>query len=140
MTKSIYVFNDVQFEIELTVKEAFRLKTEQGINLLKLFEGNNLDEFSMMLSFDDEKVIDLWWDVICSKFSDREACVDKLTRDDLTKFKEAYWAAVVNFSDPAAKPILLEVKKRLPGLLKQQACQRMNDLEKIPQNENSSNT
>ena len=132
----------MQFEVHINVQEAFRLKVERGFNLLNIFEGNNLDELAMLISFNDEKVLDLWWDVVSKKLSDREEATNKLTRDDLTKFKEAFWAGIINFSDRAGRDILLEVKKRLPGLLKKQASDRMDQIEKevTPQNPNSSNT
>lgn len=135
-----YIFDGIKFEIKIEIPDAFRIKVDHGINLLNLFEGENLETVSLKLTLDDEKAIELWWDYVGTKFTDREDCINKLTRDSLTKFKEAFWAAVVNFSDPAGRPVLLELKKRLPGLLKQQVINNLSQLENSQQNETSSNT
>jgi hypothetical protein len=135
-----YVFNNVTFPIEIKVSDAFRIKADHGINLLQMFEGDNLDKLSLTLTFNDEKVIDIWWDYVSTKFTDREKCIDLLTRDDLTKFKEAFWAAIINFSDQAGKKTLLLLKKQLPALVERQVLQNIDDLLSNQQKENSQST
>lgn len=119
MTVAIYKYNGTEFPIEIKVGKAIDWKHKFGINLLNLFEEENLEAFAQLMSLNDEKMIEVWWEVVSTKFSDREKQIDELTRDDLTAFKEALWAAIVNFSDRDAKPVLLEFKKQLPGLIKQ---------------------
>lgn len=136
----VYIFDDIKFEIEITISEAYRLKSEFEINLLNMFEGNNLDHLATNLTLNDELAIELWWDTIKSKYTseDRIKCIDKLSRESLDNFKEAYWAAIVNFSPRAGKDTLLDLKKHLPELLRRSAASQMKDL--IQQSENSTST
>lgn len=135
-----YEFDGIKFNIEITMASAFKLEADHKISLLQIFEGNNLDILAQQISVNDKTALDLWWDFVGTKFQDREECINKLTRDSLTKFKEAFWAAVINFSDPNVKPILLELKKRLPGLLKKSVLNNLNQLESSQQNESSDST
>lgn len=142
MSNSIptFVFDNITFPISITIGKAYDLKSKHGFNLLKLFEEDNLDRLILDITFNDELCIELWWEIISTKFSDRENAVNKLTRDDLTKFKEAYWAAIVNFSDPAGKQTLLDMKKRFPELIRSSVSQRLDQAIKESQNENSEST
>lgn len=135
-----YNFDGVDFPIVITMSSAYKLEADYNICLLQLFENNNLDRVVQELSVNDKVALDLWWEFVSTKFQDRSECIDKLTRDSLTKFKEAFWAAIVNFSDPNVKPILLELKKRLPGLLKKSVLNNLNQLESNQQNESSDST
>jgi len=125
MSTASFKFQNAEFPIVIKVGRAISLKHEFGINLLNLFEGANLEEFAQTMSLNDEKIIDLMWYFVQDKFSDREAWIESLERDDLTRFKEAFWAGVINFSDPAAKPLIAELQKRLPELLKQNVLQNL---------------
>lgn len=124
-TPSVFKFQNIEFPIVIKVGKAMFFKQEFGINLLNLFENDNINAFAETMSLNDEKIIDIMWHFVEEKFTDREKWIDSLERDDLTKFKEALWAGVINFSDPAAKPILLELQKRLPELLKQNVVQNL---------------
>lgn len=124
--KAEFTFKNKKIPVAFTVGKAISFKNDFDINLLNLFEGNNLDQFGIMVALNDEKMIEVWWHFVEEHFSDREECINELTRDKLTEFKEAFWAAVVNFTDPAGKPILLELKKQLPELLKQQVVNQLN--------------
>lgn len=135
-----YKFRGKDIEIGFTMGSAITFKHQFDINLLNLFEDGNLDKFATTVALNDEKMLDIWWHFVSEKggYTDREECIDVLTRDSLTEFKEAFWAGVVNFSDPAGKPILLQLKKQLPGLLKQQAESVIAQVQDQPQqNENS---
>ncbi len=120
-----FTFKNKKIPVVFTVGKAISFKTLFDINLLNLFESNNLDMFGITIALNDEKMVDIWWHFVEEHFSNREECIEELTRDKLTEFKEAFWAAVVNFTDPAGKPILLELKKRLPELLKQQVVEQL---------------
>jgi hypothetical protein len=133
-----YTFQETTFDLSIPLGKAYFLKTEFGINLLNLFEGDNLDAFLQTIALNDEKMIDIWWHYIGEKYSDRETAVDKLSRDDLTKFKEAFWDAVINFSDKNAQSILISVKKQLPELLKRQA-ENLLKQDPLSQNETTGN-
>ncbi len=121
-----FTFKNKKIPVTFTVGKAISFKADFNINLLNLFEDNNLDLFGVTVALNDEKMIDVWWHFVSEHFKDREECINELTRDKLTEFKEAFWAAVVNFTDPAGKPILLELKKQLPELLKRQAVNQLN--------------
>lgn len=129
----LYEFMGHQHPISIEIPQAFLFKSEFGINLLKLFEGDTLNTLSVTLALDDEKVIDIWWWFISKKLGNsddiREQAIDKLTRKSLSEFKEALWAAIVNFSDPAIKGALLDLQRRLPGLLRKQVNNSLNELE-----------
>lgn len=124
-TTAVFKFENTEFPITIKVGTAISLKHEFGINLLNLFEGDNIELFAQTMSLNDEKIIDLMYHFVKEKYSNREKWIDSLERDDLTRFKEAFWAGVINFSDPAAKPILLELQKRLPELLKQNVVKNL---------------
>ena len=131
---TVYRFMDTDHPIIIEIPQAFMLKTEFGINLLKMFEGDNINTLSVTLALDDEKIIEIWWWFISKKLGDsadiRERAIDKLTRKSLTDFKEALWAAIVNFSDPAIKQALLDLKRRLPELLRKQVNNSLDELDK----------
>lgn len=139
----LYHFMGIEHQIVIEIPQAFLFKQEFGINLLKMFEGDNINTLSVTLALDDEKIIDIWWWFISKKVGDdpetREKCIDKLTRKSLSEFKECLWAAIVNFSDPAIKQALLDLKMRLPGLLRKQINQSLDELsqESSPQSETS---
>ena len=139
----IYTFMGKEYPIVIEIPQAFTFKAEFGVNLLKIFEGDNMNELTVTLALDDEKIIEIWWWFIGKKMGSdaqaRENAIDKLTRESLNEFKEALWAAIVNFSDPAMKPALIELKQRLPELLKKQISRLMDELENesSQQNQNS---
>lgn len=116
-----YTFRNKKIPLQFTFGTAMFFKQEFGLNMLALFEDDNLDNFCAMVSLHDEKILEIWWYYVEKHFSDRAECIDNLTRDSLTEFKEAFWDAIINFSDPAARPILTDLRKRLPELLKQRA-------------------
>lgn len=124
-TAAVFKFENTEFPIIIRVGTAIILKQDFKINLLNLFENDNINAFAEMMSLNDEKIIDLMYYFLKEKYTNREKWIDSLERDDLTRFKEAFWAGVINFSDPAAKPILLELQKRLPELLKQNVIQNL---------------
>lgn len=136
----VYKFEQMEFPIVIEIPQAFTLKAEFGINLLNMFEGNNLDDLTIQLNLNDEKILDLWWWFLSKKLSNREQAIDNLTRDSLTQFKECLWAAIVNFSDPAAKQMLIELKRRLPALLKKQVSKAMDELESETNSQQSGNS
>ena len=136
MSSSSFTFDGIEFNFDLTVPKCFVLKKEFGINLLNLFEDENLSAFATTMALNDEKMLDLFWWVVSKKLTDQDAVYEKVTRDILTKFKECVWQGVINFSDPAAKPILKEFKQRLPELLEQNALSMFRQ-ETQPLSENS---
>ena len=136
MSNTTFKFDNIDFEIEFNIPKCFVLKKEFGINLLNLFEEENLGAFASLIALNDEKILDIWWWIVSTKLQDKDKALELITRDFLTKFKECLWQAVINFSDRDAKPILLEFKKRLPELLKQNAL-NMFQAESEQQNKNS---
>lgn len=127
MGSAKYTFKNKELELHITIGKAFFLKTEFGINLLNLFEEGNMENLLATLALNDEKVIDIWWYHLEKEgFTDRAECIDSLTRDNLTEFKNAFWNSIVNFSDPTARETLVNVKKRLPELLKLQVDNSIN--------------
>lgn len=127
-TAPVYKFQEMEFPIVIDIPQAFTLKADFDVNLFNMFEGNNLDNITIQLSLNDEKIIEIWWWFVSKKLADRGKAIDNLTRDSLTSFKECLWNAIVNFSDPAAREMLRELKKRLPELLKQQVSRAMDEL------------
>lgn len=136
MSSSSFTFDGIEFNFELNVPKCFVLKKEFGINLLNLFEDENLSAFATTMALNDEKMLDLLWWIVGQKLTDQDAFYQKVTRDTLTKFKECVWQGIINFSDPAAKPILKEFKQRLPELLEQNALSMFRQ-EAQQQSENS---
>ena len=130
----VYRFMDTDHPIIIEIPQAFLFKTEFGMNLLKMFEGDNINTISVTLALDDEKIIEIWWWFISKKLGDsndvRERAIDNLTRKSLSEFKECLWAAIVNFSDPAIKQALLDLKRRLPELLRKQVNQSLDELDR----------
>lgn len=129
----IYPFMGKDHVIEIEIPQAFLFKSEFGINLLKMFEDENINTIAVTLALDDEKIIEIWWWFISKKLgndpSTRAQAIDNLTRESLSQFKDAFWAAIVNFSDPAIKEALIDLKRRLPGLLKKQMNQSLDEFD-----------
>lgn len=111
----------INHDLTITIGTAFLLKDELEINLLNLFEGNNMEVFAQALVLNDELCIDILWFFAKEKAQSKQAVIKLLTRDTLTRFKEAMWDAVENFIDPQARPLLKTFRKQLPELLKEQA-------------------
>lgn len=120
-----FTSQNIEFPINIKVGTAIFFKQEFKFNLLNLFEGDNVSVFLETMSLNDEKIIDLMWYYVKDKIEDKEAWIDSLERKDLTEFKDAFWEGVLNFSDLAARPVLQELRRQLPELLKQNVVQNL---------------
>lgn len=92
----------------VTIPELF------GIQITKVFSGGDTaNETLQSLCLDDEKCLKLFhW---CLGGEDELSFEDFLKGVDgsqLSKFREDFWAEVVNFSDPLKKQILQELWKQ----------------------------
>lgn len=136
-----FEFRNKTFEIKITYGYAIKvLKKEYGINLLNLFEDNNMETLINKLSLNDEFAMDLWWSFISTAFSDKEEAIDKLTPDNLREFREAMWVAIENFFDPMRRKMIQEVKESYKDLLMEQMRANLKQLRDDSLRSGSSNT
>lgn len=120
----------MEIPVNITIQTAIDMKANTALNLLAVFEGDNLETLARDLTLNDEFVIELFWYFANKKIADKETFYTSLTRDLITGFKERFWAALENFIDPHARPLIRAVKEQLPELLKEQANQLSQEIRK----------
>ncbi len=107
-----FEFRDKRYPINLTYLEAIKvLPSKFSISLTKIFtDGDAAAETMQRLILDDEKTLDLAWHYIEPTYEyDFDDFLGKITSKDLDRFREDFWAAVVNFSGPLKKNLLMEM-------------------------------
>lgn len=107
----VFEFNKKRYEVRITMKEAYGvLKTKFDLNIISMFASEAQMQAAMInLILDDEKTMQLMYFFI-------ERATPAITFDDmvnlmedlsiLDSFRNAFWAAIVNFSSPLKKETL----------------------------------
>lgn len=118
-----FKFKNSKIPIEITFKEAYKLLPKYEIHILGLLVDNNIVTTLQTILTDDLKVLGLWYEFIKDHTTGSfEDLVDELTAEDFKSFKEALWAAIVNFTDPQLRPALVkgreEVEREIAKTLK----------------------
>ena len=116
-----FEFSGTTIPIILTLKEVYEIRSKFDFNVLRLFiEDENAAQQIQRLALDDEFAIDLCWHMIESKVSyGKDKFIENMT--DMTvmdAFREAFWAAVVNFSSPLKKSALIQFWRELKKEIK----------------------
>ena len=121
-----FVVDGKTYPIRIVWKDARFIAAEYDYNILKLFIDEEMTNKVMMaLLVDNELVINLCWYFLRDKV--------EYTQDDLLEylptpahfeeFREAMWAAIVNFSSPQLRGVLVEgwkqTKRQLKALKKE---------------------
>jgi len=104
------------FTVKLNWMLGYKIADKFDWNIITLFMDEQKTEKAMMrLIMDNEFTINLLWFFIEDKFQgDKEKLYEKLeTAAALDPFREAVWAAVVLFSSPQLKEILVQSWGRL---------------------------
>lgn len=126
VTKHIakFTFHDKAYPIIINWSSAYNVLPEKfDINILKLFvnEEETQKTISNLLN-DDDLALRLCWFYLEPHVSfDWEKFLQLLDEEleAVENFREAFWAAVVNFSSPQKKGVLLEMWKIMKREMKQ---------------------
>jgi hypothetical protein len=102
----------VKYPIKMNYRESLMILPEKfGINLCKIFtDGDAAANTMQALILDDELTLKLAWYYIEEKASfDWEEFLELMEGKDLERFREDFWAAVVNFSGVLKRNLLQEM-------------------------------
>jgi hypothetical protein len=129
-------FKGNEIPIRISWKDAMFTFKDMGLNLLKLFEdGSAL--YTIMA--DDEVMVELWYHYVSKHTTTLESAIEDVDEDFMHEFKEAFWEAVLDFTNPQMRPMLLENRKLImqelasPGeSLKKRYSESLQELEQTP--------
>lgn len=99
------------------------LQDKLGINLLNLFEGNNLEMLITQILLNDEFALKCWWYFVDKKLQSSDPtsaynnAIDTLTPTQLSEFKDAFWAAIISFFDPIRREMLIQTRAGFKEIL-----------------------
>lgn len=126
MTKHIakFTFGGKQYPITITWSSAYNTLPEKfDIEILKLFINEEQTQKTIQsLLADDELALKLCWFYIEPQVQfDWDKFLELLDEEPeaIENFRETFWAAVVNFSSPQKKGVLLEMWKIMKREMKQ---------------------
>lgn len=101
-----------EYPIKITYLDSIKVLPDKfGISLTRIFtDGNAAAETMQALILDDEKTLGLAWHYI-EPLTDTtyDEFLETITGKDLERFREDFWAAVVNFSGPLKRNLLQEM-------------------------------
>ena len=121
-----YEFKGIKYPIKLNYLEALRVLPDKfDINLSKIFtDGEAASETMQALILDDERTLNLLWYYMqdTAPFTQDEF-LEMMSGRDLERFREDFWAAVVNFSGPLKKNLLTEMWNQFKRDLKKAELQ-----------------
>jgi len=109
---SFFELKGRKYPIKINYKQSLEVLPDKfGIRLSKIFtDGDAAADTMQKLILDDEATLKLCWhyieehtDLNYSEF------LDIMEGKDLERFREDFWAAVVNFSGPLKKNLLIEM-------------------------------
>jgi len=98
------MYDGTSIPIRITYKQAMFDFKDMGLNLLSIFKD---EKTIMTIMADDEIMVNVWYSYIKDYTSSFEKAVEKLTPEDMHKFKEVFWDEVINFTAPPMRPILV---------------------------------
>lgn len=109
-----FEFNGDTILIQLDLKTVYSIRDKFDFNVMKLFiEDEKAAHQIQRLALDEEFAIELCWFMIEKqvKYSKEKFIENVSDLSVLDQFREAFWAAVVNFSNPLKKAALLQMWK-----------------------------
>ena len=107
-----FEFRGKKYPIDITYYQSIKILPEKfGINLSKIFtDGDVAADTMQTLILDDEKTLDLCWHYLNEKTEiEFDEFLEVISGKDLERFREDFWAAVVNFSSPLKKKLLQDL-------------------------------
>lgn len=107
-----FEFKGKKYPIDITYYQSIKILPEKfGINLSKIFtDGEVAADTMQTLILDDEKTLDLCWHYLNEKTEiEFDEFLEVISGKDLERFREDFWAAVVNFSSPLKKKLLQDL-------------------------------
>jgi len=107
-----FEFRGKKYPIDITYYQSIKILPEKfGINLSKIFtDGEVAADTMQTLILDDEKTLDLCWHYLNEKTEiEFDEFLEIISGKDLERFREDFWAAVVNFSSPLKKKLLQDL-------------------------------
>ena len=126
MTKHIakFTFGGKQYPITITWSSAYNVLPEKfDIEILKLFVNEEqTQKIAMNLLVDDDLALRLCWFYLEPQVQyDWDKFLELLDEEPeaIEHFRETFWAAIVNFTSPQKKGVLLDLWKMLKREMKQ---------------------
>ena len=107
-----FEFRGKKYPIDITYYQSIKILPEKfGISLSKIFtDGEVAADTMQTLILDDEKTLDLCWHYLNEKTEiEFDEFLEVISGKDLERFREDFWAAVVNFSSPLKKKLLQDL-------------------------------
>lgn len=114
-----------------------KLREEYNLDIINLFEENNLEQLVMKVTLNDDLCLRL-----IAHFSDNdvdpikeskayEAFLDKITPEVMEEFRQALWVELDRFFGPTKSSILKAVRFELPKVLKKQMVKMLENLDTL---------
>lgn len=107
-----FEFRGKKYPLDITYYQSIKILPEKfGINLSKIFtDGEVAADTMQTLILDDEKTLNLSWHYIEEHTEiEFDEFLQVISVKDLERFREDFWAAVVNFSSPLKKKLLQDL-------------------------------
>jgi len=118
-----FTFKQEKIPLTISFKEAYKLLPKYDIHILGLLVDNNITTTLSTILTDDLKMLGLWYEFMKDHTARPfEDLIDDLSAQDFKSFKDAFWSAIVNFTDPQLRPALVkgreEVERELAKTLR----------------------
>lgn len=107
--------NGINIPVKINYGKAVYTFPDMGLDLLKLFETTEEIIFTIMAN--DKVMLEIWFHYVADHEVDKAAAIEELEPQEMHQFKNAFWSAVLGFTESSMRPILetyyREIKKGL---------------------------
>lgn len=120
-----FYVGEKHFKITITMWDAFEvLPKDFDVNIPSLFEGDNLNTLLARMFMSDTLAVQL-----IQHYSELpyEEIIQSLTPESLARFKDVWWAVVLDFFDQTRRESLREILKQVPQLMRTTIGQSLNE-------------
>lgn len=124
MEQAVFELAGKRYQVQITMSDAYKeLPKRFGLELLKMFANEEKCQETMQeLIFDEDKTLHLMHMYIerqngMMTFDTMLEQLENLTV--LDSFRDAFWAAIVNFSGPLKKQVLIQIWEQFKKELKE---------------------
>lgn len=118
-------YRETEVPVEITWKDALGKLDDLGVDVLSILDENNTVIQTIMLN--NKVMVKVWYYYVHLETADDfETALEYLTSEDLERFKDKFWEAVVLFSPPLVRGQLQEIWREAKKQLRSQGRKSMN--------------
>lgn len=109
-----FTFKGSKIPLDVDFGKAHKVFPKHGLHILGLLVDENINKTLLTILTDDLQMLNLWYHYVKDLYpSDFEELIDDLTTVDFKSFKDALWAAIVNFTDPQLRAALIKGREEI---------------------------